>query len=228
MLAALTFTSTSPSPTSGSGTSAARSPSLPYCSTTNAFMTVPLSEELQSPFDEVLVELEHPAVPGVGIDDELAVRESSVEVDGVLGGHHLVALAVHGEHRLLDAREVGGLPQAPAVGGLELGAERADGDGLVAVVRPFLQPCQELLAGPAPARGACEEEELLGVLAGEQSSRGVQEGDAGHLVDAFAPRRASSGEDHLAHQLRLLLRDHLGDHAAHGEPEQVDLLEAES
>jgi hypothetical protein len=30
------------------------------------------------------VELEHPAVPGVGIHDELAVRESSIEVDDVL------------------------------------------------------------------------------------------------------------------------------------------------
>jgi hypothetical protein len=38
---------------------------------------------------KLLVELEHRAVPGVGIDDELAVRESSIEVDGVLGGHHL-------------------------------------------------------------------------------------------------------------------------------------------
>jgi hypothetical protein len=47
---------------------------------------VPLSEELESPLDEVLVELEHAAVPGVGIDNELAVRESSVEVDGVLVG----------------------------------------------------------------------------------------------------------------------------------------------
>jgi hypothetical protein len=37
---------------------------LPYCSTTNAFITVPLSEELQSPLDEVLVELEHATVPG--------------------------------------------------------------------------------------------------------------------------------------------------------------------
>src|SRR5215212_8799770 len=72
-LAALTLTSTSPSPTSGSGTSAARNPSSPYCPTTNAFMTVPLSEELESPLDEVLVELEHAALPGVGIDDELAV-----------------------------------------------------------------------------------------------------------------------------------------------------------
>src|ERR687898_1355031 len=123
MLAALTLTITSPSPTSGSGTSAARSPSLPYCSTTNAFMTVPLSEELESPLDEVVVELEPPAVPGVGIDHELAIRESSVEVDSVLGGHHLVPLAVHDEHRLVDAREVGGVLLTPSVDGLELGAE---------------------------------------------------------------------------------------------------------
>ena len=81
--------------------------------------------------------------------------------------------------------------------------------------------------GSAPVRGPGEEEELLGVLAGEQSSRGVEVGDAGHLVDAIAARGAGSGEDHLAHEPRLLLRDHLGDHAAHREPEQVDLIEAE-
>jgi hypothetical protein len=43
----------------------------------------------------------------------------------------------------------------------------------------------------------------------------------------WPPRGAGSGEDHLAHELRLLLRDHLGDHAAHGEPEQVDLIQAQ-
>src|SRR5687767_7909643 len=75
------------------------------------------SQELEGPLDEVLVELEHPAVPGVGVDDELAVRESPVEVDGVLGGHHLVALAVHDEHRLVDAREVRGLLLTPPVDG---------------------------------------------------------------------------------------------------------------
>src|SRR5215203_6228189 len=41
------------------------------------------------------------------------------------------------------------------------------------------------------------------------------------------PRRASSGEDHLAHEPRLLLRDYLEGHAAHREPEQVDLIQAE-
>jgi hypothetical protein len=48
-------------------------------------MTVSLSEEFQDPLDEVLVQLEHTAVPSVGIDDELAVGESSIEVNGVLG-----------------------------------------------------------------------------------------------------------------------------------------------
>jgi hypothetical protein len=82
-----------------------------------------LSEKLERPLDEVLVELEHPAVPGVGIEDELAARESSIEVDGVQGRHHLVALTVDGEHGLVDAREVRRLLLTPSVDGLELGAE---------------------------------------------------------------------------------------------------------
>ena len=122
-----------------------------------------------------------------------------------LVGHHLVALTVDDEHRLVDAREVRGLLLTPSVDGLQLGAERADGDGLVAVAGAFLQPCQELLAGSSPVRGSGEEQELLGVLAGEQSSRGVEVGDPGDLVDPFAPRGSGSGEDHLAHELRLLL-----------------------
>src|SRR5215216_8029697 len=84
-----------------------------------------LSEKLERPLDEVLVELEHPAVPGVGIQDELAVRESPSEVDGVAGRHHLVAVTVDGEHGLVDAGEVRGLLAAPSVDGLELGPEGA-------------------------------------------------------------------------------------------------------
>jgi hypothetical protein len=82
-----------------------------------------LSEKLERPLDEVLVELEDPAVPGVGIEDELAVGESLVEVDGVVGGHHSVAVTVHDQHRLVEAGEVGGLLLTPSVDGLELGAE---------------------------------------------------------------------------------------------------------
>src|SRR5437764_14637930 len=77
-------------------------------------------EELEDCGDELLVVLEDPAVPSVGIEDELAVREPSIEVDGVLGGHHPVALAVQHQHRLMDAREVGGPLLTPSVDGLQL------------------------------------------------------------------------------------------------------------
>ena len=99
----------------------------------------------------------------------------------------ILSVPVGDEHRLVDAGEVGGFLLAPSVDGGELGAERAHRDGLVAMAGAFGQPCQELLAGPAPVRGPGEEEKLLGVLPGEQSSRGVEVGDAGHPVDAFTP-----------------------------------------
>ena len=56
------------------------------------------------------------------------------------------------------------------------------------------------LPAARPFRSPGEEEELLGVAAGKQSSRGVQVGDARHLLDALAARGAGPGEDHLAHQ----------------------------
>src|SRR5215208_6667715 len=119
-----------------------------------------VSEELERSLDEVLVELEYPAVPGVGVEDEVAVGESLGEADGVVGRNHLVAVAVDGEHGLVDAGEVRGLLLTPSVDGLELGAEGADGDGLVAVVGTFLQPGQELGPGSAPVGRPGEEEEL--------------------------------------------------------------------
>ena len=41
------------------------------------------------------------------------------------------------------------------------------------------------------------------------------------------PAGPGAGEDQLADQLRLVPGDHLGDHAAHREAEQVDLVETE-
>src|SRR5205085_333831 len=114
--------------------------------------------------------------------------------DGVPAWHHPVALPVCHQYWMGDGGEVCWFLESPAVDGFQLGAESPQGDGLVAVVGAFLQPSQELLPGPAPVGCPGEEEELLGVLAGEQCSRRVEVGDAGHLVDAFAPRGAGSGE----------------------------------
>ena len=54
-------------------------------------------EELECGRDEPVVMLEDAAVPGVGVDNELAVRQAAVEVDRVPGGYHPVVVAV-GDH----------------------------------------------------------------------------------------------------------------------------------
>ena len=48
----------------------------------------------------------------------------------------------------------------------------------------------------------------------------------GHLADAFAAGGARARDDHLADELRLHQHDFLRDHAAHREPEEVQLLDS--
>ena len=50
---------------------------------------------------------------------------------------------------------------------------------------------------------------------------------AGDLVDVLPAGRAGPGEDQLADEIRVLGHECLGDHAAEGEGEDVDLVEAE-
>ena len=51
--------------------------------------------------------------------------------------------------------------------------------------------------------------------------------EAGHLRDPHAAGGAGAGEDDLADELRFVRGDQLGDHAAHREAEEVDLLETQ-
>ena len=66
-------------------------------------------EELQGLCDELVVKLEDAAVPSVGINLELAVRQSLGEVDRVGRRHHAVVIAVCDEDRLLDGGQIGRL-----------------------------------------------------------------------------------------------------------------------
>ena len=92
-------------------------------------------EERERPGDELLVVLEDAAVAGVGVDDQLRVRQALRQVDRVAGGDHPVALAVGDQRGLVDDRQVGGRLLAPAVDGLELGDVGPQRDPLVAVAR---------------------------------------------------------------------------------------------
>src|SRR4030095_12988823 len=102
---------------------------------------------------------------------------------------------------------------------------RDDRGRRVAVDGALLEPGQERLALTLAVDGPGEEEELLGVLATQQATEGVELRDPHDLLDALATGRAGAREDQLADQLRLVLGDHLGDHAAHGESVKIDLFE---
>src|SRR5436309_16124409 len=114
---------------------------------------------------------------------------------------------------------------APAAAGRELREVRFDGDRPVPVDRALIEPCQEFLARTLAVRGPGEEEELLRVLATKQATEGVELRDPHDLLHALATGRSGAREDQLADQLRLVPGDHLGDHAAHGEPMKIDLVE---
>ena len=93
-------------------------------------------------------------------------------------------------------------------------------------VRSFSRARNSLPARRPLARPG-EEEELLRVLQREQRPDGVEMRELGDVRDALAAGRPGAGEDQLADELGFVLDDHLGDHAAHGEAQQVDLGQAQ-
>src|SRR5436190_8768583 len=101
-------------------------------------------EELQNLVDKLIVVLEDAAVSGIGIEGELGIWQPSSQVDGVAARHHPIVVTVCDEDRLLNACQVGRFLPSPGVDGLELRAERYGGNRLIAIVRAFLQPLQEL------------------------------------------------------------------------------------
>ncbi len=175
----------------------------------------------------VLVELEDAAVAGVGVDDELGAGDAAVHVLGQHGGHHPVVVAVGDQGRLGDRRQVGGSRAAPLLDRLELRLERLHRDRGVPVDGALLEPVDERAGGGLAGGVAVEEQELLRVRPGQRRAEDVPVRDPGDLVDVLAAGRAGPGEDQLADQVGVLDHECLGDHAAEGEGEDVDLVEAE-
>jgi hypothetical protein len=89
--------------------------------TPNASARIPFAvplpvEKLDCGLDELMVMLEDAAVPGVGVDDELDVRQATAEVDRVLGGHHPVVIAVGDQRGLPYDGQVRGRLEPPSGG----------------------------------------------------------------------------------------------------------------
>lgn len=184
-------------------------------------------EELQRVWDELLVVLEDAAVPGIGIDLDLAVGQALGQVEAVGGGHHSVVVSVGDEDGLLDGRQVGRLLYTPGVDSLQLGPHGFQRDLLVAIVGALLQPIHIVRGLPTAVGRRGEEQVLLGVLERQVPLEYVNDRDSRDLVDAGTAGGAGAGEDHLVYELWLQLHDDLGHHAAERESEQVDLFESE-
>ena len=112
-----------------------------------------VSEELQGVGHEGLVVLEDAAVPGVGVDLQLGVGESTCHVGGVAAVDHEVVVAVGDQDGLGDDGEVVGCALAGVSDGLDLGDAGLNRDLLVAVVGAFLEAVQVVRSRPVCLRG---------------------------------------------------------------------------
>ena len=52
------------------------------------------------------MELEHPAMTGIQIDDEIAVRKLPCQIVGVLGWNHAIIVAVGDEDPVANLRQI--------------------------------------------------------------------------------------------------------------------------
>jgi hypothetical protein len=66
-----------------------------------------------------------------------------------------------------------------------------------------------------------------GVFEGQRNSEGTADRDRRDLVDARASGRTGAGQEELANGLRLLPHQLLRDKAAEGQPQKIDLIEAQ-
>src|SRR5437588_12634589 len=123
----------------------------------------------------------------------------------------------------MNARQIGGTLTPPGVYGFQLGVERRDPNGLVAILGALFQSCQEFARRLAAVRGLGEEEIVFRVPEGQHALDHVADGQRRHLVDARALGWPDAREDDLPDQLRFFLRVLLTYASAKGETQQVHL-----
>ena len=59
-------------------------------------------KELERLRHEVRLELEHPAVSSIAVDDEVVIRKTPRQIVRVLARHHAIAITVCDKHRLVN------------------------------------------------------------------------------------------------------------------------------
>src|SRR5439155_18782878 len=140
---------------------------------------------------------------------KLGVREAAREIDRVAARHHLIVIAVRHQDRVADARQIVRGLMRPRAYRLQLSDEGGDRDRRVAILGPLFQSAEKVTGRAAAIRSPGEEEIVLRVPERQRALGHVAERDRRDLVDARAPGRTGSGEDHFPNEPRLFLCNHL-------------------
>src|SRR5207247_3507493 len=109
---------------------------------------------------------------------------------------------------------------------LQLSDEGGDRDRRVAILGPLFQSAEKVTGRAAAIRSPGEEEIVLRVPERQRALGHVAERDRRDLVDARAPGRTGSGEDHFPNEPWLFLCNHLRNKTSEREAEEVDLFQA--
>ncbi len=168
------------------------------------------------------------AVIGVGVDDQLRIRDVLLHDEGVDRGHDHVITAVHDERRLLDRLQivVGPLSlDAPLVHRFDLGGRHLVVHFGIAALLPKMRALQELPSRRLACLGRTEENrepEMLGRIIGGAEDPLCY---LGQRLHSLTTARTGAHEDQLADEIGRLKRHFLRDHAADREAEHIHLVQ---
>src|SRR5580704_5233183 len=178
--------------------------------------------------DEELGILELRAVIGVGVDDQLRIRDVLLHDEGVDRGHDHVVTAVHDECWLLDRLQIVVRPfllDAPLVHRPNLGGRNLVVHLGIAPLLTKMLALQELQSRRLARLGRTEEnrepEMLRRIIGGAEDPLCY----LSQRLHSLTAARTGADQDQLADEIGRLQRDFLRDHAADREAQNIRLVQ---
>src|ERR1700731_3644216 len=188
-------------------------------------------QELRRVFNKQLRVLVGRAVIGVGIDDQLCIRDVLLHDERVHRGYVHVVTAVHDECWLLDRLQIVGGPlllDAPLANRFDLGGRHLVVHFGIAALLPTMRALQVLPSRRLARRGRTEfdrEPDTLGRIVGMGTKQPPC--SLGYQLHSLTTARTCAIDDHPANEIGRLQSDFLHDQAADRETKYVDLLQAQ-
>src|SRR6266446_1177769 len=201
------------------------------CSTRSVLFRSSTLQEQSRVFNEELRVLVVRAVIGVGIDDQLRVRDVLLHDEGVDRGQVHIVTAVHDECWLLERLQIVVGPlllDAPLAYRFDLGGRHLVVHFGIAPNLTKMRALQELPSRRLARRGRTEfdrEPDIIGRIVGV----GTKEPPCslGYQLHSLTAARTCAIDDQPANEIGRLQSDFLRDHAADREAKYVNLLQAQ-